>query len=85
MGRKNWLFFQEETGGSTAAIVLTLLMTAKAIGLVPQVYLRDVLLRLATCSDVTKLTPHGWKQHFADQVASDRYDLIERLVGKATA
>jgi transposase len=60
VGRKNWLFFQEETGGSTAAIVLTLLMTAKAIGLVPQVYLRDVLLRLATCSDVTKLTPHGW-------------------------
>jgi transposase len=85
VGRKNWLFFQEETGGATAATVFTLLMTAKAIGLVPHLYLRDVLLRLAACSDVTKLTPHGWKQHFAEQVARDRIDLVERLVGKSTA
>lgn len=82
VGRKNWLFFQEETGGMTTAVILSLLNTAKVIGLVPQVYFRDVLLRLARCSDVSKLTPHGWKEHFAQQVERDRRDLIERLVGK---
>jgi hypothetical protein len=35
----------------------------------------------ARCSDVSKLTPHGWKEHFAQQVQRDRRDLIERLVG----
>ena len=82
VGRKNWLFFQDETGGTTTAIVLSLLTTAKAIRLVPQVYFRDVLLRLGRCGDVSKLTPHGWKEHFASQVEHDRRDLIERLVGK---
>lgn len=81
VGRKNWMFLQDETGGTTTAIVLSLLTTAKAIGLVPQVYFRDVLLRLAKCSDVSKLTPHGWKDHFAQQVQRDRRDLIERLIG----
>jgi len=81
VGRKNWLFFQEETGGITAAVVLSLLVTAKAVGLVPQLYLRDVLLRIAKCSDVTKLTPRGWKVHFAEAVEKDRRDLRDRLVG----
>jgi hypothetical protein len=30
--RKNWLFFQREGGGKTAAILMSLLMTAKAAG-----------------------------------------------------
>lgn len=75
VGRKNWLFFQEETGGITAAVVLSLLVTAKAVGLVPQVYLRDVLMRIAKCSDVRMLTPRGWRAHFAEHVARDRRDL----------
>ena len=81
VGRKNWLFFQEETGGTTAAVVLSLLVTAKAIGIVPHLYFRDVLTRIANCNDVTKLTPHGWKQHFAAEVESYRRDLLQRLVG----
>ena len=32
IGRKNWLFFQREGGGRTAAILMSLLMTAKAAG-----------------------------------------------------
>jgi transposase len=46
VGRKNWMFFQAEGGGETATVLLSLVMTAKAIGLNPQTYLRDVLLRI---------------------------------------
>lgn len=79
VGRKNWLFFQTEGGGKTAAILASLLQTARAIGLDPRIYFRDVLLRIGTESDVTKLTPHGWKQHFAQDVADHREDILCRL------
>lgn len=72
VGRKNWMFFQREGGGETATVLLSLVMTAKAIGLDPKTYLRDVLLRIARESDVTRLTPHGWKQHFATEVEEQR-------------
>lgn len=81
IGRKNWLFFQNEGGGKTAAILMSLLMTAKAIGLNPQTYFRDVLLRVEQCSDVAMLTPHGWKRHFADEVRQHRDDLARRILG----
>ncbi len=68
IGRKNWTFFQNAGGGQTAVILLSLVMTAKAIGINPQIYLRDIQSRLARESDVRKLTPHGWKEHFAEQV-----------------
>ena len=79
VGRKNWLFFQQDSGGKTATILLSLLMTAKAIGLNPRTYLRDVLTRISHCSDVGKLTPHGWKKHFAAEVASTRDEILHRL------
>jgi hypothetical protein len=41
-----------------------LVQTCKDIGIVPQTYLRDVLLGIGRKSDVNKLTPHGWKKHF---------------------
>src|SRR6185369_16281431 len=56
VGRKNWLFFQTEGGGKTAAILASLLQTARIIGLEPKSYFRDVLLRIGQESDVTKLT-----------------------------
>ena len=81
VGRKNWMFFQTEGGGETATVLLSLVMTAKAIGLNPQTYLRDVLLRIARESDVTKLTPHGWKQHFAADVEAERQAAVAYFVG----
>jgi hypothetical protein len=27
---------------------------------------------IATCTDITRLTPHGWKKHFAADVAERR-------------
>ena len=79
VGRKNWLFFQTEGGGKTAAILASLLQTARAIGLDPRTYFRDVLLRIGTETDVTKLTPHGWKDHFAQDVADHHEDILCRL------
>ncbi|MCA8975423.1 MAG: IS66 family transposase, partial [Planctomycetes bacterium] len=79
VGRKNWLFFQTEGGGKTAAILASLLQTARAIGINPQDYFRDVLLRIGSESDVAKLTPHGWKQHFAQDVADHHEDILCRL------
>ena len=81
VGRKNWMFFQTESGGETATVLLSLVMTAKAIGLNPQTYLRDVLLRIARESDVTKLTPHGWKRHFAADVDAERQAAVAYFVG----
>lgn len=81
VGRKNWMFFQTEGGGQTGTVLLSLVMTAKAIGLNPQTYLRDVLLRVARESDVTKLTPHGWKQHFAADVEAERQAAMAYFVG----
>lgn len=75
------MFFQTEGGGETATVLLSLVMTAKAIGLDPKTYLRDVLLRIAREPDVTKLTPHGWKQHFAAEVEAERQAAIARFVG----
>lgn len=71
IGRKNWLFFQTEGGGETAVVLLSLVMTAKAIGIDPRVYLRDVMLRIAHETDVAKLTPHGWREHFQAEVERD--------------
>jgi transposase len=79
VGRKNWLFFQTEGGGKTASILASLLQTARSIGIEPKVYLRDVLLRIGQERDVTKLTPHGWKQHFAKDVAVHQEDILCRL------
>jgi hypothetical protein len=65
VGRNNWLFFQRDTGGKTAAVLANLLRTSIAIGVDPRTYFRDVLVRIAHEPDVSKLTPHGWKQRFA--------------------
>ena len=66
-------FFQTEAGGKTAAVLASLLQTARAIGLDPKTYFR------ASETDVTKLTPHGWKQHFAKDVADHHEDILCRL------
>ncbi len=82
VGRKNWMFVQAIEGGIRSAILMSLVMTAKAIGLNAITYLRDVLLRISTESDVKKLTPRGWQEHYAEQVAQDRDDAVSRLLDR---
>jgi transposase len=46
LGRKNYLHFGSDAGGHTAAVMYTLLGTAKLNGINPQRYLRHVLERI---------------------------------------
>jgi transposase len=83
VGRKNWMFVGNEGGGRTAAVLYSLVMTAKAVGVDPRVYLRDVLLRIARESDVATLTPYGWKERWAGVADQHRLSILERLTALA--
>jgi hypothetical protein len=47
LGRKAWLFAGSDRGGERAAIILTLIHTAKLNDVDPQAWLADVLTRIA--------------------------------------
>lgn len=47
LGRKNYLFAGSDAGGERAAVIYSLLGTAKLNGFNPQAYLREVLARIA--------------------------------------
>ncbi len=84
VGRKGWLFYQTKGGGKTASILMSLIQTAEAAGVNVKLYLRDVLLRIATETDVNKLLPHEWKRHFEGEVVGRRNEIIEMLVENQT-
>ena len=59
-------------------------MTAKATGINPGDYFRDVLLRISEPgTDVKDLTPHGWKKRFEPQVTAGRNEILRKLAGAA--
>ncbi len=47
LGRKNYLFAGSDRGGERAAVIYSLIGSAKLTGLDPEAYLRDVLTRIA--------------------------------------
>jgi hypothetical protein len=47
LGRKNYLFAGSDRGGESAAAIYSLIGTAKLNGLDPELYLRNVLSRIA--------------------------------------
>ena len=51
LGRKNWLFVGSELAGQRAAAIMSLVATAKANGIEPFAYLKDILTRLPTHKD----------------------------------
>lgn len=63
MGRKAWLFCGSELAGQRAAVVMSLVQSAKLNGHDPWVYLKDVLTRLPTQlnSRIDDLLPHNWQ------------------------
>lgn len=83
VGRKNWLFFQQEIGGERAAVLYTLVRTCYGIGINPREYLRDVLLRIGTETDIAKLTPHAWKKRFEAEVRARKQRVLDLLIGRA--
>lgn len=54
IGRKNYMFVGSERGGKSAAIIYTLMETAKLNNVDPQAWLTDVLSRIAD-HKITKL------------------------------
>ena len=63
LGRKAWLFAGSELAGQRAAVVMSLVQSAKLNGHDPHAYLNDVLTRLPTHlnSRIDELLPHNWK------------------------
>jgi transposase len=64
LGRKSWLFAGSDRGGERAAVMLTLIHTAKLNGVDPQAWLADVLARIADhkITELTALLPWNWCQ-----------------------
>lgn len=73
------MFFKAEGGGETAAVLASPLQTARAIGIDPRACFCDVLLWIGAEADVTSLTPHGWNQRFALDVADHHEGILCRL------
>lgn len=63
LGKKNWLFAGSEGGGRRAALMYSLVETAKLNGVQPYAYLRDILERLPTARarDLDALLPWNWQ------------------------
>ncbi|BEP57189.1 hypothetical protein GmRootV35_12540 [Variovorax sp. V35] len=61
--RKAWMFVGSELAGQRAAIVMSLVQSARLNGHDPWAYLRDVLQRLPTqrASQIEDLLPHRWQ------------------------
>jgi transposase len=63
LGRKNWLFIGSQLAGERAAVVMSLLQSAKLNGHEPWAYLKDILTRMPTQlnSRIEELLPHRWQ------------------------
>jgi transposase len=63
LGAKNWLFVGSELAGRRAAVVMSLVQSAKLNGLDPWAYLRDVLARIHSHPShrLDELLPHRWR------------------------
>ena len=63
IGRKNWLFAGSARGGRTAAILFSIISSAKRHGLNTWTYLRNVLIRLADLKpgELENLLPDRWR------------------------
>jgi hypothetical protein len=63
IGRKNWLFAGSDRGGRAAAILYSVIQSAKHHAVEPFAYLRDLFLRIPTHpnKDLRQLLPDHWK------------------------
>lgn len=75
VGRKNWLFLGSDNGGQTAAVLYSLVASAKRHHLDPQAYLTDVLRRLPAMTNplaLRALLPDRWAQAHPGHVVQFR-------------
>jgi transposase len=71
LGRKSWLFAGSERGADRAAIMATLIMTAKLNDVDPQAWLADVLARINDIpqGQLHQLLPWEWKKALVPSAA----------------
>ena len=74
LGRKSWLFCGSDRGGQRAAVMYSLIVTAKMNDVDPQAWLADVLARIAghSAQRLDDLLPWHWaasKASAVDQAA----------------
>jgi transposase len=83
LGRKNWMFVASAAGGRRAAILLSLVASAKANQVEPWAWLRDLFAHLPTtpADDIDLLLPDRWlathpqhRWHIDDLRRQDRRD-----------
>src|SRR5262245_1881551 len=61
IGRRNWMFFGSDRGGETAAILMSILASAKRHGIEPFEYVRQLLIALSAAEvDLRSLLPDVW-------------------------
>ena len=71
LGRKSWLFAGSDRGGERAAVIYTLIQTAKLNDVDPQTWLADVLARINehNIQKLDQLLPWSWKTEQAKLAA----------------
>jgi hypothetical protein len=72
LGRKSWLFAGSDRGGQRAAIMYSLIVTAKLNDIDPQAWLADVLARIAEhpAHKIDELMPWNWRPLKAPEPAA---------------
>ena len=65
LGRKSWVFAGSDRGAERAAVMATLIMTAKLNDIDPQAWLADVLAGIADLPQgrLDELLPWNWSAH----------------------
>ena len=71
LGRKSWLFAGSDRGGERAAVMYTLIQTARLNDVDPQAWLADVLARINdhNIQKLNQLLPWNWKNEQAKLAA----------------
>ena len=72
IGRKNYLFAGSDAGGRRAAAMYSLIESAKLNGINPQLYLADLLTRIADhpARQIADLLPWSWQPVVTDRAAA---------------
>jgi transposase len=72
VGRRNWTFCGSDAGGERAAVIFTLIETAKICHIDPKAWLADVLARIADhpASRIHDLLPWNWRTAHAQPQAA---------------
>ena len=75
IGRKNWLFLGSEAAGPRAAMLYTILASAKRHRIEPWAYVRDLLLRLnADDQHLEEMLPDRWAATHPEAILNHRLE-----------